>query len=133
MVGVCGIVFNEEGKLLLMKHKKKTPWYGYWIIPGGKLEFGESLENCIRREIKEEFGIEIKIEKLVTALVSKESEKVKHPIVLIFFLSKALSNELRIKEDEVKEAGWFSLEEIERMNLHEDTLLALEKAGLLSR
>lgn len=54
IVGCCGIISSRRKEILLERHKKRTPWYGYWILPGGKLEMGESLENCVRREIKEE-------------------------------------------------------------------------------
>lgn len=113
IVGCCGIILNRRKEILLEKHKKRTPWYGYWILPGGKLEMGESLENCVKREIKEEVGIDVKIKRLVSVFVSKESRN------------------LKIKEDEIKDAKWFALKEIKKLRIHPDAIKALKDAGLL--
>ena len=113
IVGCCGIILNRRKEILLEKHKKRTPWYGYWILPGGKLEMGESLENCVKREIKEEVGIDVKIKRSVGVFVSKESRN------------------LKIKEDEIKDAKWFALKEIKKLRIHPDAIKALKDAGLL--
>ncbi len=49
------VLFNKEGKLLLIEHKKNSN--RYWILPGGHLEPFENFENCIIRELKEELQI----------------------------------------------------------------------------
>ena len=113
IVGCCGIILNRRKEILLEKHKKRTPWYGYWILPRGKLEMGKSLENCVKREIKEEVGIDVKIKRLVSVFVSKESRN------------------LKIKEDEIKDAKWFALREIKKLRIHPDAIKALKDAGLL--
>jgi len=48
---------NAEGKILLVKHKNTS----FWALPGGHLEEGENIYKCLKREIREEFGIEIRI------------------------------------------------------------------------
>ena len=58
-VGVGAVVVNE-GKILLLL-RKKAPEEGSWTIPGGKVEFGETVENAILREVKEEIGAEATI------------------------------------------------------------------------
>ena len=122
---------NRRKEILLEKHKKRTPWYGYWILPGGKLEMGESLENCVKREIKEEVGIDVKIKRLVSVFVSKESRNLSLPIVLVFFLAEPLCEEIKIREDEIKDAKWFALKEIKKLRIHPDAIKALKDAGLL--
>jgi len=131
IVGCCGIVLNRRKEILLEKHKKRTPWYGYWILPGGKLERGESLEDCVKREIKEEVGIDVKIKRLVSVFVSKESRNLSLPIVLVFFLAEPLCEEIKIKEDEIKDAKWFSLKEIKNLRIHLDVIKVLKDAGIL--
>lgn len=56
-VGVA-VLIKKEGKLLVGRRRKS--WgYGTWQMPGGHLEFGESFEDCAKRETKEEAGVEI--------------------------------------------------------------------------
>lgn len=55
-IGTGGILTNKEGEILLL-NRKKAPESGYWSIPGGTVEFGETAEEAIVREFKEETGL----------------------------------------------------------------------------
>lgn len=57
-VGV-GVIVIKDGKVLLGK-RKGAHGEGSWAFPGGHLEFGESIEDCAKREVMEEAGITIK-------------------------------------------------------------------------
>ena len=57
----CGIMYNSEGKFLLGLRKKNL----VWEFPGGKLEEGETLEECLKREWVEELNLEIDVGNLV--------------------------------------------------------------------
>ena len=62
-----GVVFNENGELLIDKRLEGSSMGGLWEFPGGKKELHESIENTIQREIREELGIEVNIgEKLLS-------------------------------------------------------------------
>ncbi len=54
----CGAAIFEGGRLLLIK-RRKPPEAGHWSLPGGKVDWGESVEDAVRREIREEIGVEI--------------------------------------------------------------------------
>ena len=58
------MVFNDLGHVLLIR-RGKEPHYGRWMIPGGTLEWGETLEAAAIREVREETGIAIQIQALV--------------------------------------------------------------------
>jgi len=61
-VSVGVMIFNEKGELFLSKRSQNcTNEKGYWEIPGGSVEFGEKLIDAIKREMKEEYGVEIEI------------------------------------------------------------------------
>ncbi len=53
---VGALIFNPEGKVLLIKSHK---WRDRYVIPGGHIELGEKIEDALRREIKEETGLDI--------------------------------------------------------------------------
>jgi mutator protein MutT len=58
-VQVAAGIISHEGKYLIAKRKAGAHLAGLWEFPGGKRESGESLEECLRRELKEELGIQI--------------------------------------------------------------------------
>lgn len=53
---VGALIINPEAKLFLMRSHK---WRDRWVVPGGHVELGETLEKALRREVKEETGLEI--------------------------------------------------------------------------
>ena len=58
-LAVSAVIFRE-GKLLLLK-RAKSPGHGLWSLPGGRVEFGESLHTALAREVDEEAGLQIDI------------------------------------------------------------------------
>ena len=57
----CGAAILRDGRLLLVK-RLRAPEAGCWNLPGGKVDFGESVEDAVRREIAEELGVEIALD-----------------------------------------------------------------------
>lgn len=117
-VGVGAAIFNDEGKLFITKRGKKAKnERGKWEIPGGGVEFGETFEQAIKREIMEEHGIEIEILELLGIcdhIIPKEKQHWVSPT----FICKIVTGEPRIMEpDKCEEFGWFTIEEAEQLSL----------------
>jgi len=95
------LVRNAENRVLLIKHYKRG-----WEIPQGRVEEGENLLDALRREVKEEAGVEIEPGPLavVWSMLTPPSA------VIFTFLGRYLSGELCSSDDSV-EAGWFAEEE----------------------
>ena len=89
LVSVAGLVTNDEGKILLVN----SPWRG-WEYPGGLIEPGETFEEALHREIREEAGVEVEILSFVG--ICKNVEK---NIVNIDFTCRYLSGELTTSEE----------------------------------
>ena len=53
---VGALIFNPEGKIFLMKSHK---WFGKYVIPGGHIELGETAADAVKREVKEETGLDV--------------------------------------------------------------------------
>jgi ADP-ribose pyrophosphatase YjhB (NUDIX family) len=84
MIGVGAVIEDKEGRVLLVRHAPQRGgfWQGKWICPGGKLEYGETIERGILREVREETNLEIR---LTTPLIAFDrvvfgSEKRNSPI-----------------------------------------------------
>ena len=100
LVSVAALVTNDEGKILLVN----SPWRG-WEYPGGLIEPGESFEAALRREVREESGVEIEITGFVGIC-----KNVARNIVNIDFTARYVSGELTTSEEST-EVGWFTFEE----------------------
>lgn len=75
-IGVAVIV-NQEGKILIDRRKSSGEMGGLWEFPGGKIELGETVEECIKREIKEELDLKIAVgDRLTTITHTYETFKV---------------------------------------------------------
>jgi 8-oxo-dGTP diphosphatase len=57
----AGVLRNEDGRVLLVRRAPGQKLAGKWEFPGGKVEEGESLSECLKRELHEELGIEVRV------------------------------------------------------------------------
>ena len=74
LIVCCAIIQNERGQVFMVQrppHKKNA---SQWEFPGGKLEVGESLEDCIHREIHEELSIQIQLIQKLPAVYHEHSQ-----------------------------------------------------------
>ncbi len=60
-VGVGAFIVSDDGRRVLLLRRKKPPEVGFWSIPGGAVEFGETFEEALKREVREETGLTIRI------------------------------------------------------------------------
>ncbi|MDP3804189.1 MAG: (deoxy)nucleoside triphosphate pyrophosphohydrolase [Candidatus Omnitrophota bacterium] len=65
MKDVAGALIEENGKFLVARRKLNDSFGGFWEFPGGSVEEGETREEALKREIKEELGLDIKVGKKV--------------------------------------------------------------------
>ncbi|MBV8885572.1 MAG: 8-oxo-dGTP diphosphatase MutT [Chroococcidiopsidaceae cyanobacterium CP_BM_RX_35] len=62
IIGVA-VIWNDQKQVLIDRRRPVSPLGGLWEFPGGKIESGETIKNCIKREIWEELGIEVEVGK----------------------------------------------------------------------
>lgn len=99
-------VFTRPGEVLLVK--ATVGYYkGNWSLPGGYLDYGESPEQCLLREVEEELGVKGS----VTRLLRVESRVVDSGLQFLSFLYEGQlgSDAFRFKADEIEDARWFPL------------------------
>jgi len=121
-VTVCAIIERDE-KILLTKRSVES-FKGYWCLPGGHIDFGETAESAVIREIKEETGL-----KFNPKFFGYFDEIIKdmnlHAVVLAF--SGDARGEIKKDEKEVTDINWFSLDEASKMKLAFKHNLILDK------
>jgi ADP-ribose pyrophosphatase YjhB (NUDIX family) len=99
-VSVAAIITNQNGKVLLLEHLLRPQSSG-WGIPGGFINFGEQFEDAIRREIREETGIELRDLRLIRIRTIGRHVEV---------MFRAMSDdEPRIMSREIMSFGWFNV------------------------
>ncbi len=118
LVGATAIILNSKKQVLLSKRKKIGLFYpGYWNLPGGLIELGETPEKALEREVKEEIGVKIKVLKYTGKVYQDviKKEKVYETITLPYYakIIKGTPKPL----DETTEVKWFNPKEIKKMKL----------------
>lgn len=106
---VGGLIFNPAGELLIVKSHK---WKGLYTIPGGHIEVGERLEDALRREVKEETGLEVKDPQFLCfqEYIAGESFWEKRHFIFFDFICHARDANVRLNE-EAEEYLWVKPEE----------------------
>ena len=100
IVGV-GAVIVEAGKVLLVK-RRYEPLAGHWSIPGGTLELGETLEEGITREMREETGLEIEVGPVIEVfdrIILDPDRRVRYHFVLVDYLCWPIGGDLQAGSD----------------------------------
>ncbi|HSK63340.1 MAG TPA: NUDIX domain-containing protein [Pyrinomonadaceae bacterium] len=98
------LIFNDAGEVLLLKHRFRAGTG--WGIPGGFLEAGEHPEEALRRELREEIGLELEQVEIFTARTFRKPQQVE---VLFRARMNTGANDVEPKTMEVERAGWFSI------------------------
>lgn len=117
-VGVGALIFNDQSQIFLaLRGPKAKNERGKWEIPGGAVEYGETLTAAITRESFEEYGIKIKVKKLLQVADHILPDEHQH-WVSPTYICEIIEGEPFIKEPEkCSQIGWFSIEEAEKLPL----------------
>lgn len=129
-VAVAAIVMKEGRYLITRRAASKKKWPGLWTVPGGRLQSSDYvnipmgtvsaryniLEQAVRREVKEEVGLEIDNLRYITGLVDQYSPDKPHSLIVLF-IADWKSGEVAPQEEEIDQFAWVSLAEAEKYEL----------------
>jgi 8-oxo-dGTP diphosphatase len=123
-VVLCSLVKN--GKILLI-HRADGTYKNHWSLIGGKIEFGESVEEAAEREFFEETGIKTKFEKLAglaSEVIYEKGQKTRH---FILFVAKLKAEKFDITESEEGKLEWFDLDTLDKSSMIPSDYLMIQE------
>jgi len=126
-------IIPYEGKIVLIK-RLNEPFRNHYALPGGIVEYGESVEEAVLREVEEETGLKGKIHSLVGVYSDPKRDPRGH-YVSVCFVVLPIGGELKAGSD-AKELGLFSLEKLPKLAFdHEKMIRDAEVilSGILSK
>jgi 8-oxo-dGTP diphosphatase len=132
-VGVDNIIQNEEGKIILIKRSKESVTYpDFWGLVGGFIDWGETVEQALKREAMEEVGVEIEVIKFCGRYYDGPERSPDRTIIALPHLCRIVKGEPKANQpEEIQEVRWFKPAEIREINLAYDHKQMLIDEGLI--
>lgn len=112
-VGVGAVIASTDGKVFLAKRGRNVRnEAGAWEFPGGSVEFGERIEDAIIREIREEYGMSVIVERLLDVVNHILPEEKQHWVSPTFLCRHEGGTPRILEPDKCDEIGWFNVDDI---------------------
>lgn len=106
-----GFILNDQGEILLVQ-RNVVPFLDMWMMPGGHMKPGETIEECLVREMKEETGLDVEVGELFTTHSDPDQDP-RHAALVLFFIVKPKNFDLeKFKVFEIADRKWFKLEDV---------------------
>ncbi len=102
---VGALIVNPEGKILLAKSHK---WFDKYTLPGGHIEVGETMKEAVKREVKEEVGLDVEVVEFLLmqeAIFANEFWKKKH-FIFFDFLCRVGDQLVKLDNNELQDYTW---------------------------
>ncbi len=118
------IIRDAEGRVLLVRRRDN----GHWVMPAGSLELGESILDCVKREVREECGLAVAAATLIAVysgprFAFTNSHGGEHQMLALVFRIDEWAGELATATDETTDARFFALDALPTLPpLYEETL-----------
>jgi len=96
-------VYVKDGKLLLLK-RNVEPFKGYWHAVGGHVEENETLKDAVKREFKEETGLEVKVGDIIGGRIETTFDRIK---IIVAFEVTSVEGKIRLNSEN-EAFGWFN-------------------------
>ncbi|MBL7501930.1 NUDIX domain-containing protein [Frankia sp. CNm7] len=119
VVGGCAVVPDGDGRILLQRRADN----GEWALPGGGMDIGETLAGCVIREVREETGFDIIIERIVGVysdpghVFAYDNGEIRQQFSIC--LAGRIVGGAPAVSDESTAVAFFTTDEIERLDVHE--------------
>ena len=128
-MGVGALIFDGANHILLVE-RGSEPLKGYWSIPGGIVEIGERLADGVRREVREETGLEVEalsVFEIFERIIPDAEGKTEYHYVLIDYLCRPIGGRLEPASD-ANRVAWVSQPELRNYRITDGTGEVIERA-----
>jgi len=128
LVGVGALIFRRDR--ILLAQRGKDPLKGWWSLPGGALELGESLQDAVCREVLEETGLEVEPVKLFEVferIMRDDAGAPEYHYVLVDYVCRVTGGKL-FPGDDVSAVDWVRRADLPSLQITEGTLAVIERA-----
>jgi 8-oxo-dGTP diphosphatase len=127
-VGVGGLVL-QDGKVLLLQ-RKRPPEAGTWSLPGGRVEFGERLEDAVVRELREELGVTVEVESLICVINHIVPDENAHWVAPAYRVRLVSGVPQNLEPEKTAAIEWFPLSSLpENLSISARSALAVYSKG----
>jgi 8-oxo-dGTP diphosphatase len=139
VVGVGGVIV-DRGRTVLIR-RGTEPLLGEWSIPGGTIEIGETIEEAVRRELREETGLEVRVLELIELFdriypqdgaTAQDKKRPRYHYVIADYLCELVGGEPRAGSD-VTDLAFAREEDLRKFHLTEKATSVVKKAFAMSR
>jgi ADP-ribose pyrophosphatase YjhB (NUDIX family)/diadenosine tetraphosphate (Ap4A) HIT family hydrolase len=129
--GAYALIVRDDA--VLLAQQTRGPFGGYWNLPGGAIDFGESVAQALTRECREELGAPIEVGELLT--VAESSVRLEHwsghLIGIVHWATLKAEPRLHGNNDDIGAVCWWPLTELPLAEISPVALTALKQAGLI--
>lgn len=129
LVGVGAVIWR--GARFLLIRRAKPPKQGQWSLPGGAQQLGETVEEAVRREVREETALELETLRVIATvdLIDRDDEgSVRYHYTLIDVTAEAPRG-VPIAGSDAAEVGWFELDHVDELGLWHETCRIIRLAA----
>ncbi len=126
VTSVVAVIINYAGEILLTR-RNIPPFLGQWVMPGGKIDLGESIIRALQREVLEEVGLKVEVQNLLDVFEHVTPGEDHYHFVILYYRCLPLSNEFSHNDSEVAEALWVPSDELWKYNMPDGTKFILDK------
>jgi 8-oxo-dGTP diphosphatase len=118
-ITVDGVLFRDSEILLI--ERKNPPFKGMWALPGGFVEYGETTEKAVVREMKEETGLDTKISSLLGVYSDPHRDPRGHTISIVYLLERKKGS--LCSGDDASKAAFYSVDRLPKLSFDHDVII----------
>ncbi len=116
LTSVVACIVDEQDRVLLTR-RCIEPFCSQWVMPGGKIDLGESILQALHREVREEVGIEVHVDGLIDVFEHIGIGEKNDHFVILYYRASPLTRELKPNGQECTEAIWATREQLPALAL----------------